>query len=63
MKLTANLGLKKPDGNDVVNIDDFNYNSDKIDLEFNKIAIELHGQRTRGIAIANSLLSKTKGGE
>lgn len=37
MKITANLGLRKPDGSDVVNIDDINYNSDKIDLEFNKI--------------------------
>lgn len=37
MKTTANLGLKKPDGNDVVNIDDFNSNADKIDLEFGKV--------------------------
>lgn len=93
MKLTANLGLKKPDGPDVVNIDDFNSNADKIDLEFGKvnekfknidtsadkitikdpdnhfesthvegalkeIAIELHGQRARGIEIANALSSK-----
>ncbi|MFR0018674.1 MAG: hypothetical protein ACLRU3_01835 [Paraclostridium sp.] len=37
MKTTATLGLKKPDGNDVVNIDDFNFNADKIDLEFGKV--------------------------
>lgn len=93
MKTTANLGLKKPDGNDVVNIDDFNSNADKIDLEFgkvnekfknidtsadkitikdandnftsttvegalNELAIELKGQISRGVQIANSLLAK-----
>lgn len=33
MKTTANYGLKKPDGTDVVNIDDFNFNADKVDTE------------------------------
>lgn len=32
MQTTANLGLKKPDGTDVVNIQDFNDNADAIDL-------------------------------
>lgn len=39
MKLTTNYSLKKPEGSDVVNIDDFNYNADIIDskfLEFNQ---------------------------
>ena len=31
MKLTTNYSLKKPEGSDVVNIDDFNYNADIID--------------------------------
>ena len=30
MKLTTNYSLKKPEGSDVVNIDDFNYNADAI---------------------------------
>ena len=37
MKLTTNYGLKKPEGSDVVNIDDFNYNADIIDNTFKEI--------------------------
>ncbi|WP_252248079.1 hypothetical protein [Clostridium sp. ZBS20] len=37
MKLTSNYSLKKPDGSDVVNVQDFNDNSDKIDLELKKV--------------------------
>ncbi|UZP04242.1 tail fiber protein [Clostridium botulinum] len=37
MKLTSNYSLKKPDGSDVVNIQDINDNSDKIDLELKKV--------------------------
>ncbi|WP_321994839.1 hypothetical protein [Clostridium butyricum] len=37
MKTTSNYALKKPDGNDVVNIEDFNYNADKIDIEIKNI--------------------------
>lgn len=37
MQQTANLGLKKPEGTDVVNIDDLNYNSDKLDQEITYI--------------------------
>lgn len=33
MKTTTNYGLKKPDGTDVVNIDDFNSNADIIDAQ------------------------------
>lgn len=40
MKTTANLGLKKPEGTDVVNIDDFNYNADVIDTELQKRALK-----------------------
>ncbi|MBU5486458.1 hypothetical protein KQI86_19335 [Clostridium sp. MSJ-11] len=37
MKTTANYGLKKPDGTDVVNIDDLNYNADVIDTKIKEI--------------------------
>lgn len=38
MKLTANLGLKKPEGTDVVDIGDFNANTDILDAEVIKKA-------------------------
>ena len=41
MKLTTNYNLKKPEGIDTVNIEDFNYNSDIIDNEFNVINTKL----------------------
>jgi len=31
MTFTENLGLKKPSQNDIVNVDDLNYNADIID--------------------------------
>ena len=37
MKLTTNYSLKKPEGSDVVNIDDFNYNADIIDTAIQEI--------------------------
>ena len=37
MKLTTNYSLKKPEGSDVVNIDDFNYNADIIDSAIQEI--------------------------
>ncbi|GAA0717252.1 hypothetical protein GCM10008905_02710 [Clostridium malenominatum] len=37
MKTTVNYGLKKPYGTDVVNIDDFNYNSDIIDQKLKEV--------------------------
>ncbi|MBM7868889.1 hypothetical protein JOC70_000358 [Clostridium pascui] len=37
MQTTVNLGLKKPEGTDIVNIDDFNYNADKIDVEIKSL--------------------------
>lgn len=39
MQTTGNLGLKKPDGTDVVNIDDLNYNADVLDIEVVKRVI------------------------
>ena len=41
MRLTVNYGLKKPDGSDVVNIDDFNYNADIIDSTMKEIKSEV----------------------
>lgn len=38
MKFTGNLGLKKPEGTDVVNIDDLNQNFDILDVEVVKVA-------------------------
>ena len=37
MKLTTNYSLKKPEGSDVVNIDDFNYNADTIDTKLKAV--------------------------
>ena len=37
MKLTTNYSLKKPEGSDVVNIDDFNYNADIIDANLSDL--------------------------
>ncbi|GAA0735893.1 gp53-like domain-containing protein [Clostridium oceanicum] len=37
MKTTSNYGLKKPDGNDVVNIEDFNYNADIVDRKIKDV--------------------------
>ena len=38
MQYTGNLGLKKPEGTDVVNIDDLNQNFDILDVEVTKLA-------------------------
>jgi hypothetical protein len=40
MKTTANYGFNKPEGTDVVNIDDFNSNADAIDVELAKRAMK-----------------------
>lgn len=37
MRLTTNYGLKKPEGSDVVNIDDFNYNADILDSAIKEV--------------------------
>ena len=37
MKYSSNYSLKKPDLTDIVNVDDLNFNSDKIDSELKKI--------------------------
>ena len=38
MQQTPNLGLRKPEGSDVVDIDDLNYNADVLDVEVTKLA-------------------------
>lgn len=37
MLLTGNLSLKKPEGTDVVNIDDLNQNMDILDVEVEEL--------------------------
>lgn len=56
MRLTVNYGLKKPEGSDVVNIDDFNYNADIIDSTLKGIknevgALELKAEK---VTVADS---------
>ena len=43
MKLTTNYSLKKPEGSDVVNIDDFNYNADIIDNAIQEVKGKIDG--------------------
>ena len=38
VKLTTNFGLKKPEGSDIVNIDDFNYNADILDSKIKEVS-------------------------
>ncbi|MBW6408473.1 hypothetical protein [Clostridium weizhouense] len=53
MKLTSNYNLKKPDGTDVVNVQDFNDNSDKIDLELKKVDSSLKDMKNNLSQISN----------
>ena len=46
MKLTTNYSLKKPEGSDVVNIDDFNYNADTIDTKLKAIETQSNTNKT-----------------
>ena len=46
MQTTGNYGLKKPEGNDVVNIDDLNYNTDIIDVQLKVNADNLTNHST-----------------
>lgn len=41
MQLTPNYGLKKPEGNDVVNIEDFNDNTDILDEKLKSVETEV----------------------
>lgn len=44
MKQTSNYGLKKPEGQDVVNIDDLNYNADILDTQLKSLSNNLDNQ-------------------
>lgn len=44
MKQTSNYGLKKPEGQDVVNIDDLNYNADILDTQIKSLNNNLDTQ-------------------
>lgn len=44
MKQTSNYGLKKPEGQDVVNIDDLNYNADILDTQLKSLNNNLDNQ-------------------
>jgi hypothetical protein len=37
LQVTTNYGFKKPEGNDVVNIDDINYNTDAMDIQLKNL--------------------------
>ena len=43
MKLTTNYSLKKPEGSDVVNIDDLNYNADILDSAIQEVKGKIDG--------------------
>lgn len=63
MKTTINLGLKKPDPTDFVNVEDFNYNADKIDVEVQNLktgkapTIHTHAMSDVGITTSSSVSS------
>ena len=44
MKYTSNYNLKKPDGTDVVNIEDFNGNADIIDIQLKTLKTAVDGK-------------------
>ena len=68
MQYTGNLGLKKPEGTDVVNIDDLNQNFDILDVEVTKLATASQAGRMSaadkvkldGIGNKTSLLTNNK---
>ena len=59
MKLTTNYSLKKPEGSDVVNIDDFNYNSDLLDSKIKTI----ENQTNTNKGNINTLQTKVDNGQ
>ena len=61
MKLTTNFGLKKPEGSDVVNVDDFNYNADILDTKIKEIENQSSTNKTNitnNTNLANQALTK-----
>lgn len=58
MKTTTNYGLKKPDGTDLVNIEDLNYNADKIDATLKTAGDNLTSHNTNASAHATLFAGK-----
>ena len=56
MKLTTNYGLKKPEGTDVVNIDDFNDNADVLDAKV-KILEDVITETKKSVSDGKTLLA------
>ena len=54
MKLTANYSLKKPEGSDVVNIDEFNYNADIQDSTIKEIKTKVDSLNLTAINVKMS---------
>ena len=66
MKLTTNYGLKKPEGSDVVNIDDFNYNADVLDNAIKEVktkvdSLNLTANKSNNETTFNSVLNNILG--
>ena len=55
MRLTANYSLKKPEGSDVVNIDDINYNTDIIDTKIKSVEDNISSLGTRVSTVENKI--------
>ena len=59
MKLTTNYGFKKPEGSDVVNVDDLNYNADIIDATIRDMNVRIDALNVKVDGI-DLLASKVK---
>ena len=61
MKLTTNYSLKKPEGSDVVNIEDFNYNSDILDNKLKSVDADLSSLKNKVNTVeAMTVISSSK---
>ena len=58
MKLTTNYGLKKPEGSDIVNVDDLNYNADIIDNAITEVLAKANEAFQRGDNVKTQLVDK-----
>ena len=55
VKLTTSFGLKKPEGSDVVNIDDFNYNADILDTKLKAVETQSNTNKTNITALQTTV--------
>ena len=61
MRLTTNYSLKKPEGSDVVNIEDFNYNSDILDNKLKSVDADLSSLKNKVNTVeAMTVISSSK---